>query len=180
MQYAIRYTRNGQMCPEGPWDSRAEAQRFLDAEVGVPAEVVEIGAAPGADKSLVVGHRFGGTITPTHVGHKTDSRVAYWFIRGDVKWIDGTESAGAEITPNNLCVPDLYDDVSGRQQLNAVLDAINAYLADAGEWLREPKRIRGMVVHWVPREKNGEVPLLVSGQWPSNCPLSSSVSNPKE
>jgi hypothetical protein len=122
----------------------------------------------------LIGHRFGGVVTPTHVGHKTDNRVAYWYIRGNVKWDDGTESVGTEITPDKLCIAEGADELRGHQHLNAVLDAMNAYLADTGAWLREPKRIRGMLVHWLPHEKDGEMPLLVNGSWPSNERVSSS------
>src|SRR5689334_21689951 len=116
------------------------------------------GSVLGAD-TRVIGHRFGGVDTPTHVGHKTDNRIAYRYIRGDVKWDDGTESVATEITPDKLCVANGADELRGHQQLNAVLDAMNNYLANAGEWLRGPKRVRGMLVHWLPREKNGEVAL---------------------
>lgn len=44
MQYAIQFN-NGEMCDEGPWDSRAEAEHFLSAEVGAPARVVALASA---------------------------------------------------------------------------------------------------------------------------------------
>jgi hypothetical protein len=40
-RYVIRY-ETSELCPEGPWDSAEEAQRFLDAEVGVAATVYEV------------------------------------------------------------------------------------------------------------------------------------------
>lgn len=108
-------------------------------------------------------HKFGGRVTPTHVGHKTGKDgVPYWYVRGDVQWDDGTASAGSEISPSHLCVSDGADELPGHQQINAVLDELNQYLAKAGGYLREPKRMRGgAMIHWLPHEKNGEIPLVL-------------------
>lgn len=116
-------------------------------------------------------HKFGGRVTPTHVGHKTDDRgIPYWYVRGNVQWDDGGESAGTEIAPNALCVGDGADELPGHQQLNAVLDAMNKYLGEAGAWLREPKRMRGgVMIHWMPHEKAGEIALLLSSSGGSNA-----------
>jgi hypothetical protein len=40
-EYVIRYATS-ELCPEGPWTTAEEAQRFLDAEVGVEATVYQV------------------------------------------------------------------------------------------------------------------------------------------
>lgn len=103
-------------------------------------------------------HKFGGQVVAIGVGHRTDNGIPSWHVKGDVRWDDGTESKGLEISPGHLCIGnDPADELPGHREINAVLDAMNKYLGDAGAWLREGKRMRGgAIVHWLPHEKAGE------------------------
>ncbi len=98
--------------------------------------------------SAVLFHRHGGTITAiTHIGHNTHKKVADWFFVGDIKWQDGTESKGREISPTMLC----HDDTeASKARVNRLLEQLNTYLRESGEWLDKPKHMRdGRVVNWV-------------------------------
>ena len=91
-------------------------------------------------------HRHGGEITNvTHVGHDTYKGVAEWFFIGDIKWQDGSESKERQIPPTMLC----HDDTpESKARVHSLLDQLNAYLHECGEWLEKPKKKRGLLVHW--------------------------------
>ena len=96
-------------------------------------------------------HKFGGRITEiTQAEHATTKGVAYWFLRGNVEWRDGSKSQAAEIGPHQLCYDG--DNSEAKKELDVVLAKLNEHLQSKGMW-HEPKRVRGQYVHWSPAEK---------------------------
>lgn len=96
-------------------------------------------------------HRHGGTITAIHsIAHDTDAGCPIWFFIGDVKWDDGGTSTNQEIAPHVIvCEP---SDPTAK----ALFAALDKYLDDEGERLREPKRLRdGRLSWWTPRARKG-------------------------
>lgn len=90
-------------------------------------------------------HRHGGKITNlSAVAHATYERRASWHFVGDVKWSDGSESKGVEISPVCLCRD--ADNPAANTELDAAMDALNDYLARNGKW--------GDMV-WKPKTKTG-------------------------
>jgi hypothetical protein len=103
----------------------------------------------------MIEHKHGGVVTPTHLGHNTDDKgVPYWYVKGDVKWSDGSESKGLEIAPYALCHGEDSAD------FDALLEKMSDYLRTAGNYI-PPTRIRGgYIIHWKPaKEKHAEVAL---------------------
>jgi hypothetical protein len=95
-------------------------------------------------------HKSGGRVTTIHsVGHETYKGVATWHFVGDVTWSDGTASKNVEIAPWALC----YDSVhpGAREELNAVMEKMNSYLAEQGKWHNPKNKKDGRVVHWTPK-----------------------------
>jgi hypothetical protein len=104
--------------------------------------------------SAVILHRHGGTITAiTHIGHETHRKVANWFFRGDVTWFDGSKSVDIEIAPHAIC----HDDTdASKARVNNLLEQLNTYLVETGEWLEKSKHMRdGRVVNWVSPATSG-------------------------
>lgn len=88
-------------------------------------------------------HKHGGRITkleriahecakPTG-GHSRD----IWFFVGSVEWRDGGKSEGLEIAPWAICHDP--DDEEGRAEVDSVLEALNVYLLEHGEWFNDGK-----------------------------------------
>lgn len=111
----------------------------------------------------MIEHKHGGVVTPKAIGHNTDShQVPYWYVRGDVKWSDGSESKDLEIPPYALCHGD-----DGSADLDALLEKLSDYLATRGKHLRTAKKLRsGHIVHWMPTEACGVLE-LAQGKTPA-------------
>jgi len=92
-------------------------------------------------------HKHGGRITEiTAIEHDTENKRAFWHFRGNVKWNDGSESKGLEISPIALCYD--HDDQAAAAECNAAMERLNDYLARNGEW---SERGSG----WNPKAKRG-------------------------
>lgn len=100
-------------------------------------------------------HRHGGVITTVygmeHIkGKPRDGRSTdYWFFRADVEWSDGTRSERTEVPPHAL----VADDPSNHPHLTQLLQAMNDYLAQHGEWRRDGK-LQGWLAHRGPGTMN--------------------------
>jgi hypothetical protein len=87
-------------------------------------------------------HRYGGRVTKVHgVEHLKATPVRgrsrdFWFFRADIEWSDGSKSDGTEVPPHALCC----DEPSTNAELRALLDAMNAYLNEHGEWKHDAKQ----------------------------------------
>ena len=91
-----------------------------------------------------VSHRHGGTITQVDgighaVGTPRDGRSTdTWFFVGNVQWDDGGTSTGTEIAPFLLTC-----GAAGKPAVDALLEAMNAYLLANGTWCGRDTRHEG-------------------------------------
>jgi hypothetical protein len=87
-------------------------------------------------------HQHGGSIVTVHgIEHLKAKPVGgrsrdFWFFRADVQWSDGSKSERTEVPPHSLCC----EDPSTNTELRALLEAMNAYLNEHGEWKRDGKQ----------------------------------------
>lgn len=101
-------------------------------------------------------HKHGGRITAIHsVAHETFQGVASWHFVGDVSWSDGGKSENTQIAPWAICADD--SEPMAKQEVNAIMDKMNDYLRSNGEWLEKPKRKSGMLIHWMPKQKQAAI-----------------------
>lgn len=106
----------------------------------------------------------GGRVTAIHaVAHSTYKGVADWYFLGDLVFSenpDGSErgAISREIPAWSLCAD--HSNPEAKAEIDFVMKELNDYLCARGKWLREGKHMKdGRVVHWVPTEKTGLVPL---------------------
>ena len=96
-------------------------------------------------------HKHGGRIIAIHsVGHSTHKKVAQWFYIGDVEWKDGGKSVGTEIPPWAVCFD--HDIPEACAEYTTVVNKLNAYLVDNGEW-HNIRYVGDMAVSWTPKNK---------------------------
>jgi hypothetical protein len=103
-------------------------------------------------------HKHGGRITRlekiAHTlnqpkdGHSQD----VWYFVGSVEWRDGGKSDSIEIAPWALCAD--HDNAEAKAEIDGVLEALNEYLHQHGEW-----RHGGKVQGWIAYRRNGERPV---------------------
>ena len=95
-------------------------------------------------------HKFGGRIERIdRIVHTTarplDGRSQdTWEFVGAVAWRDGTRSEAAHIAPFQLC----YEDEQHQGEVNALCDAMNAYLLAHGTWSHD-----GPISGWTATER---------------------------
>jgi hypothetical protein len=100
-------------------------------------------------KPKAVDHKHGGHITEiTGLGHVTDKPKEgrsrdYWHFFGNVTWRDGTQSKGIEIAPYALC----QDSDEGHAEVIELMEAMNAYLREHGEWCDSKSKHEGWYAH---------------------------------
>jgi len=96
-----------------------------------------------------VHHKHGGQITSvTGIGHHLDKPSDgysrdYWFFIGDVTWRDGGNSVGIEIAPWAVC----YVDGEPRDEVDALMSALNKYLQAHGDWCERKSGHEGWYAH---------------------------------
>lgn len=99
-------------------------------------------------------HRMGGRIVRVHgIGHEAwkprEGRSQdIWHFIGDVEWRDGGKSELIEIAAYAVC----YTDEAERAEVDALMEALNDYLCEHGDWYRGKSKHEG----WYANDRSGE------------------------
>lgn len=107
-------------------------------------------------------HKHGGRIVRiTKFTHETAKPTGgrsrdIWFFIGDVEWFDrgeqkGGKSTDLEIMPYSLC----YESEENRAEIDQLIDHMNEYLREHGEWCDSESKHEGWYANVRPSKKAG-------------------------
>lgn len=87
----------------------------------------------------------------TGVGHETYKGVANWYFIADIILSDGGRIEDETIPPHALAMEDETD----KPELTALMDKLNTYLGEAGEWHDDKHKRDGRIYRWTPKKAIG-------------------------